>query len=201
MLTKIVTDSASDPTLRLESMSALAALVTREHVDLLLDLVSHSVPGVRGGALQALARVDPDTFLTALAGLDADRDWTVRVAVANALGTLPSAQSPPRLTVMLQDSDQKVIPAVLGALASSKATGVERVLLDRLGNQDLSVRAAAANALADLKVAAAGAAADRGLSPCHVRRQLHRAGRGARGTGSSGPGRCDTGAARGAEGS
>jgi cyclophilin family peptidyl-prolyl cis-trans isomerase/HEAT repeat protein len=155
MLTKIVSDSASDPTLRLEAMSAFAALVTREHVELLLDLVSHSVPGIRGGALQALARVDPDTFLTALASLDADRDWTVRVAVANALGTLPSAQSLPRLTVMLQDSDQKVIPAVLGALASSKAAGVERVLLDRLGSQDLSVRAAAANALADLKVTTA----------------------------------------------
>jgi cyclophilin family peptidyl-prolyl cis-trans isomerase/HEAT repeat protein len=155
MLTKTVADSASDPTLRLEAMNALAALVTREHVDLLLDLVSHSVPGIRGGALQALARVDPDTFLTALASLDADRDWTVRVAVATALGTLPSAQSLPRLTVMLQDSDQKVIPAVLGALASSKATGVERVLLDRLGSQDLSVRAAAANALADLKVTTA----------------------------------------------
>jgi HEAT repeat protein/cyclophilin family peptidyl-prolyl cis-trans isomerase len=155
MLTKIVSDSASDPTLRLEAMSAFTALVTREHVELLLDLVSHSVPGIRGGALQALARVDPDTFLIALASLDADRDWTVRVAVANALGTLPSAQSLPRLTVMLQDSDQKVIPAVLGALASSKAAGVERVLLDRLGSQDLSVRAAAANALADLKVTTA----------------------------------------------
>ena len=44
---------------------------------------------------------------------------------------------------------------MLGALASSKATGVERVLLERLGAEDLSVRAAAANALADLKVAAA----------------------------------------------
>ena len=75
--------------------------------------------------------------------------------MANALGTLPSAQSLPRLTVMLQDPDQKVIPAVLAALASSKATGVDRILLDRLASPDLSVRTAAANALADLKIAAA----------------------------------------------
>jgi cyclophilin family peptidyl-prolyl cis-trans isomerase/HEAT repeat protein len=155
VLIKIVADVKSDPTLRLEAMNALGALVTTEHVDPLLDLVSNSVPGIRGAALQALARVDPDTFLTALASLEADRDWSVRVAVATALGTLPSDRSLPRLTLMLQDPDQKVIPAVLAALAASKATGVERILLDRLTHSDLSVRAAAANALADLKIAAA----------------------------------------------
>jgi cyclophilin family peptidyl-prolyl cis-trans isomerase/HEAT repeat protein len=155
VLITIVTDVKSDPTLRLEAMNALGALVTTQHVELLLDLVSNSVPGIRGAALQALARVDPDTFLTALASLDADREWSVRVAMANALGTLPAARSLPRLTLMLQDPDQKVISAVLSALAASKATGVEKVLLDRLNSQDLSVRAAAANALADLKIASA----------------------------------------------
>jgi cyclophilin family peptidyl-prolyl cis-trans isomerase/HEAT repeat protein len=155
VLLKIVTDTSSDATLRLEAVNAFGALVTAEQVNLLLDLVSNSVPGIRAVALQALARVDPDTFLTALAGLDADREWSVRVAMANALGTLPSAQSLPRLTVMLQDPDQKVIPAVLAALASSKAVGVDRILLDRLANPDLSVRVAAANALADLKIAGA----------------------------------------------
>ena len=140
VLTKIVVDPKSEPTLRLEAMTALGALITPGGLDLLLDLVSNSVPGIRAAALQALARVDPDTFMSALASLDADRDWSVRVAVATALGTLPSAQSLPRLTVMLQDTDQRVIAAVLGALASSKATGAERVLLERLAAEDLSVR-------------------------------------------------------------
>jgi cyclophilin family peptidyl-prolyl cis-trans isomerase/HEAT repeat protein len=155
VLIKIIADASADPTLRLEASNAFGALVTTEHVELLLDLVSNSVAAIRAAALQALARVDPATFLTALASLDADREWSVRVAMANALGTLPSAQSLPRLTVMLLDPDQKVIPAVLAALASSKATGVDGVLLDRLANPDLSVRVAAANALADLKIAAA----------------------------------------------
>jgi cyclophilin family peptidyl-prolyl cis-trans isomerase/HEAT repeat protein len=155
VLTKIVADAGADPTLRLEAMTALGVLATSEHLDLLLDLLSHSVPGIRGAALQALARVDPDTFLTALASLDTDREWTVRVALASALGTLPSERGLPRLTLMLQDTDQKVIAAVLGALASSKATGVDKIFLDRLGSGDLAVRTAAANALADLKVAAA----------------------------------------------
>ena len=48
--------------------------------------------------MRALARVDPETFLPTLAGLDAGRDWTVRVAQAAALGTLPPARSLPRLT-------------------------------------------------------------------------------------------------------
>ena len=155
VLTKIVADPSSDATLRLESMTTLGALVSANALDLLLDLVSDPVPGIRGAALQALARVDPQAFVATLAGLDADRDWTVRVAVANALGGLSADQSLPRLTVMLTDRDPRVIPAVIAALASSKAPGMERLLVDRLKAEDVVVRAAAANALADLKVAAA----------------------------------------------
>ena len=62
-------------------------------MDLLLDLVSDPVPAVRGSALRALARVDPSTFLSALAGLDADRDWTVRVAQATALARCRSSKA------------------------------------------------------------------------------------------------------------
>jgi cyclophilin family peptidyl-prolyl cis-trans isomerase/HEAT repeat protein len=154
LLTKIVVDGSSETTLRLEAATALAALITPSGLDLVLDLLSHSVPGIRAAALQALARIDPETFLSALASLDADREWSVRLALATALGTLPAAQSLPRLTVMLQDPDPKVLGAVLSALASSKATGVDRVLIDRLSAEDLAVRTAAANALADLKIAA-----------------------------------------------
>jgi cyclophilin family peptidyl-prolyl cis-trans isomerase/HEAT repeat protein len=155
LLTKIIVDASSEPMLRAEAMTAFAAVVTPNSLDLVLDLLSHSSPMIRAGALQALARMDPDTFISALASLDNDREWTVRVALANALGTLPAARSLPRLTLMLQDPDPKVVAAVVGALASSKATGVERVLIERLGAEDLSVRAAAASALADLKVASA----------------------------------------------
>ncbi len=155
VLIKLVGDTSLDPTLRLEAVIAFGALATTQHTELLLDLLSHSVPAIRAAALQSLARVDPDTFLTALASLDQDREWSVRVATANALGTLPAARSVPRLNVLLQDPDQKVIPAVLAALASSQATGVDKILIDRLANPDLSVRVAAANALADLKVVAA----------------------------------------------
>jgi cyclophilin family peptidyl-prolyl cis-trans isomerase/HEAT repeat protein len=154
LLTKIVADTGADPTLRLEAMTAFGALVSTDALDGLLDLVSNPVPAIRGTALQSLARVDPQAFLSTLAVLDTDREWTVRVAIANALGTLPADQSLPRLTVMLQDRDQKVVAAVIGALAASKASGIDRILIDRLKAEDIVVRAAAANALADLKIAA-----------------------------------------------
>jgi cyclophilin family peptidyl-prolyl cis-trans isomerase len=136
-------------------MNAFGTVVTASALDLLLDLVSNPTPAIRGAALGALARVDPDAFVSTLASLDADRDWTVRVALANALGTLPAPRSAPRLTVMLQDQDQRVIPAVLAALAAVKAPGAERVLLDRLKSGDVVVRGAAATALGDLKSASA----------------------------------------------
>ena len=48
--------------------------------------------------MRALARLDPETFLGALSGLDADRDWTVRAAQAAALATLPPELGAARLT-------------------------------------------------------------------------------------------------------
>ncbi len=155
LLIKMVTDRAITGPLRLEAMTALTALIGPSGIDLLLDLVSDPVPGVRGGAFTALARLEPTTFLSVLAGLDADADWTVRVAVATALGSLPAEQGVPRLTVMLQERDLRVIPAVLNALVAAKATGVDRVLLERLKSDDFVVRTTAATGLAEIKVAEA----------------------------------------------
>jgi cyclophilin family peptidyl-prolyl cis-trans isomerase len=108
--------------------------------------------------MQALARLDADTFIGALSGLDADRDWTVRAAQARALGLLSPELGHARLTVMLEDKDLRVIPAVLEALVDSKAPGVEEVLVAQLGADDFGVRAAAARALAELKAASAAPA-------------------------------------------
>jgi cyclophilin family peptidyl-prolyl cis-trans isomerase len=52
---------------------------------------------------------------------------------------------------MLGDSDQRVIPAVLASLAQLHAPDAPAVMLDRLGNDDPVIRAAAANALGELK--------------------------------------------------
>jgi cyclophilin family peptidyl-prolyl cis-trans isomerase/HEAT repeat protein len=124
-----------------------------ESVDGLLDLASDPVPGVRASALRTLARIDPDTFMSTLAGLEPDRDWTVRSAVAEALGTVPPERSLARLTEMLGDRDQRVVPAVVQALGATRAAQAESLIVERLKADDFVVREAAATALAAMKAA------------------------------------------------
>jgi HEAT repeat protein/cyclophilin family peptidyl-prolyl cis-trans isomerase len=155
ILTKLVTDRTVTGALKLEAMTALSALIDPRGIDLLLDLVTDPAPAVRIGAFAALARLEPSTFLSVIAGLEVDADWTVRTGLATALGGLPGQQGVPRLTVMLQDRDNRVIPAVLNALIAAKAGGMDKVLLDRLKSDDFVLRAAAANGLAEIKAAEA----------------------------------------------
>jgi cyclophilin family peptidyl-prolyl cis-trans isomerase/HEAT repeat protein len=155
VVTKIVVDARADPTLRLEAMTALSGLTGPENLDLMLDLVSDPLADVRAFAIRTLARIDPDTLLTTLSGLDAERDWTVRAAEAAALGMLPPARAQARLRLLLEDQDFRVSSAAMNAMASSKAPGADLVLLERLKADDFAVRAAAARSLAELKVTAA----------------------------------------------
>jgi cyclophilin family peptidyl-prolyl cis-trans isomerase/HEAT repeat protein len=154
-LVKLVADRTLDQNLRIEAVTALGTLAETEHADLLIELIADPLPAVRGTALRTLARVEPDVFIATLAGLEPDKDWTVRVAEAAALGTLPGDRSLPRLAVLLQDPDQRVVPAAIAGLAASRPPGVEKMLLDRLGADDFAVRAAAATALATLKATSA----------------------------------------------
>jgi cyclophilin family peptidyl-prolyl cis-trans isomerase/HEAT repeat protein len=155
LFTKVVIDGGTDPQLRLEAITGLAALATAAETDLLIELISDRTPAIRAAAIRALARVDQDTFMATLAGLDPDRDWTVRAAVASALGTIDPERSSTLLSTLLADPDQRLVAVAIAALAASKAPGAEKVFLQRLLTGDFAVRAAAATALADLKIVAA----------------------------------------------
>ena len=155
LVIKIVVDRGADLNLRLEAMTTVGALATAETTDALVELLSDPLPAIRGTALKALARVDPDLFIATLAGLETDPDWTVRVAEASALGTLPPDRAMPRLTVLLADRDQRVVPAAIEALAASRPESVQKLLIEKLREDDFNVRAAAAAALGRLKVVAA----------------------------------------------
>ena len=155
ILEKILAEGEVDPTLRLEAATAMGAIHSPEMLDFVIDLMSDASPGIRGAAIRALALIDPETFLTTLSGLDPDRDWTVRVAQAEALATLPGAQGAPRLISMLGDRDQRVISPLLRALVATKTTDVQRILLDHLKMDDFVIRSTAASSLAEIKATAA----------------------------------------------
>jgi cyclophilin family peptidyl-prolyl cis-trans isomerase/HEAT repeat protein len=153
LMTRLVGDVSQNPAVRLEAMNTLAALADARLSDILVELVSDAVPAIRGTAMRALARVDPETFTATLSGLDADPDWTVRVAQAGALGGLPDGRGFPRLSTMAEDADVRVVPAVITAMAASKAPAAAAVIRAKLRAADVVVRSSAAQALAQLKAA------------------------------------------------
>jgi cyclophilin family peptidyl-prolyl cis-trans isomerase/HEAT repeat protein len=154
-LTKLLTTPNVDANLRLEAVIALGQMGDPRLADLFVDLVTETWPTMRAAALTALARTDADTFLTAISGLDPDRHWSVRAALATALGSFGPDRAEPRLLLMLDDSDQRVVPAVLSALVEAKAPGAEKALIARLNAEDVVVRQAAASGLGRLKSRAA----------------------------------------------
>ena len=150
VLTGIVADAEADAALRVEAMTALSTLATADSVDLLLELMSDPAPAMRSAAIRTLARVDPDTFLAALSGLDRDPEWTVRVAEVGALATLPQTRGEARLRILQDDDDSRVVSAVLATRIASRAPGIEAILIERLGLDDFAARASAARGLAQL---------------------------------------------------
>ena len=102
--------------------------------------------------------------MTVLSGLDADPQWSVRAALATRAGHARAASArTPRLTQMLDDSDQRVVPAVLDGARRDRAPDAEAVLIETLTADDPVVRQAAANGLARLKATKASAALRAGL--------------------------------------
>ena len=150
LLSEIVARPGVDPDVQFEALAGLASRPNLGTVDLLLDLVAHSAAGVRAAALGALARLDSPVFLGALSGLDPDRDWTVRAALAGALGVQPLEQAQPRLTEMLDDEDTRVVAAALSTLVEIGAAGMGPVLEARLAFEDMGLRVAAIDGLVAL---------------------------------------------------
>jgi len=166
-LLKMVHDAAVDPTVKLEAVSALGGLhataaaaeqLPQGVTDDLLDLLSDPSPALRIAALRSTASLDPSNFLVVLSGLDPDAHWSVRSALATLLGTLTPEVALPRLTAMLKDEDQRVIPAVLASLTRLKAPDAPATLTERLKVDDPVVRAAAATGLGELQPAGGAAA-------------------------------------------
>jgi HEAT repeat protein/cyclophilin family peptidyl-prolyl cis-trans isomerase len=151
-LVSLAYEPATHPNLRLEAAMALGELRSAEGLPALQDLMTDEWPTMRATALRAAAAVDPDRFVSILAGMDQDRHWRVRIALAETLATLPAEAVADRARAMLSDDDRRVIPAVLAALERLKVPDVAAILLKHLDDGDASVRAAAARGIGRLTV-------------------------------------------------
>ena len=158
VMRRLITSPRVDQNLQLEAITALGQLRDPGATDLLIDLVSATWPSARAAALRALSKLDVDTFIGSISGLDPDPHWSVRAALATTLGELPRDRAQAPLTGLLKDSDQRVLPAVLDALAKIGATNAAEVLVSHLKSDDPVVRGAAARGLATIKAPNAVAA-------------------------------------------
>ena len=160
-LVALLDEQTLDPTLQAEVVTALGALKAAPAIDRLLDRLGDPLPTIRAAAITAIAAIAGPEFLQVLSGVDPDPDWTVRVAVVTALGTLGDAVPEAAWKPYLDDTDRRTWPATMKALGSSKTpeakASAERLLRARLTNEDVIVRATAAEILGDAKPSDAAA--------------------------------------------
>jgi cyclophilin family peptidyl-prolyl cis-trans isomerase len=150
-LAAIAAEPRMEPNLRLESIVALGALRAYEQLPLIQDFITDDWPAMRAAALVAAAAVDQESFGLVLSGLDSDRHWTVRAALAGVLGTLPAEIADGRLRPLLQDEDKRVVPAALRALVRMGAADAQSILIDKLRDADPVIRETAARLLGQIK--------------------------------------------------
>ena len=157
-LAAIASESRIDSNVRLEALIALGELKAVDHLPLVQDLITDDWPAMRAAAIRAAVAIDAESFALILSGLDQDRHWTVRAALADVLGTLPANVAVDRLRPMLQDEDKRVVPAALRALVRLRVPDVETILLSHLKDADVVIRETAARLVGEMKPAAGVAA-------------------------------------------
>ena len=151
----ILSAEKTDPNVRLEAVGALATLKSAAALPYILDLITDDWPTMRAAAIRAAATMDPEGFPIVLSGMEPDTHWIVRSALAETLGTMPAELAQARLRPMLDDRDQRVLPAVIDSLARVKAPDLETLLLAQLKSPEPGVRSAAARAIGRLRPAGA----------------------------------------------
>ncbi|MEO8483049.1 MAG: HEAT repeat domain-containing protein [Acidobacteriota bacterium] len=151
LLIGLVNDTAPGSPLGLEAMAALGALKQPESFDTVVDALTDRSPALRAAAMAAAARINPDGFLLMLSGLGADKDWTVRAALASVLATLPADRVTPALVELAGDEDARVHGPALEALAAVKAPQLREKLTASLTAPDFAERGTAARLFGDAK--------------------------------------------------
>lgn len=155
-------------TLVLEVMAALPATADARAFDVMVDRFTDRRPQVRAAAIAAAARIDGEAFIAIVSSLPADREWSVRAALATALGGLEPDRVRGAIADLVDDQDQRVRGPALEALVRVGAPDLGTRLLEALEAPDFLVRATAARLVGQVKPAGAPAALvaayDRGMS-------------------------------------
>jgi cyclophilin family peptidyl-prolyl cis-trans isomerase/HEAT repeat protein len=152
-LTALLTADDVDPNVRLEAVTALGALKALDALPAIQDLLTDDWPALRAAALRAAAAIDPDGFVLLLSGLEPDRHWMVRAALADVLATLRAETAVDQLRALLNDPDKRVVPAAIEALTRRHAPGLDEILLTEIKSADYAIRAAAARNIGEVKPA------------------------------------------------
>jgi peptidyl-prolyl cis-trans isomerase B (cyclophilin B) len=136
-------------------LRALVALPSEAAVEPLIDRVGDPSPWIRGLALEALARQDPDGFWLLLSGIGSDSSWEVRRRMADLFAGMKGERPRERLVAMLADEDGRVRAAALRSLLANSPESAASHSIRHLSGEDPFERVAAAEALASVKSAEA----------------------------------------------
>jgi cyclophilin family peptidyl-prolyl cis-trans isomerase/HEAT repeat protein len=150
-LLAIATDPASPPNLALEAVTTLGAIGDARIFNDLVDLFTDRWPAMRLAAMNAAARLNPESFVLVLSSLGEDREPAVRAGLASILAGLPNDAGRQALEALASDQDPRVMGPALTALARLGAPDLADRLFAALGAPDFAVRAAAAGAMGDRK--------------------------------------------------
>ncbi len=131
-----------------EVLRALSVLRSEAAVEPLIDRIGDPSPWIRGLALEALARQDPDSFWLLLSGIGADADWRVRRTLAVLFAGLPGERPSQLLREMIEDPDARVRASALRSLGAVSPEAAAAVSIRHLSAPDPFERVTAAETLA-----------------------------------------------------
>ena len=141
--------------LALEAIAALGAIGDVRAFSPMIDLWSHPDPAIRAAAIATAAKADPEGFLLLRSTTPADRQWSVRAALAGILATLPADRVRGAIEDLAADTDDRVKAPALEALARIGAPDLRKRLFDALESSDYVLRATAARLVGEQKPDAA----------------------------------------------
>ncbi len=131
-----------------EVLRTLFVLRSEAAVEPLIDRIGDPSPWIRGLALEALARQDPESFWLLLSGVGADADWGVRRRLSELFARLPGDRPRELLREMIEDPDARVRASALRSLGVVSSDDAARVSIRHLASPDPFERVAAAETLA-----------------------------------------------------